>query len=179
MSSNKKKTQNYKVIDPIKSYNFHINFVFIWHRSKSYDFSKVRSCPRRRRREQIERRTGRREGAPRARPPPDPVSLNHATTRGRREGVLRQREREGSPRYAVAGSGVRAPRHHWREERGCRAGGRREGSPHAVPEEGGWAAPEEEMAGPLRRRRRGASCRAGACEGEGEERESWRGEVKP
>jgi hypothetical protein len=138
-------------------------------------------APRRRRREQIERHTGRRrEGAPSARPPPDPASLNHATTRGRREGVLRQREeREGSPRYAVASSGVCAPRHHWREERGCRARGRREGSPHAVPEEGDWAAPEEEMAGPLRRRRRGASCRAGACEGEGEVRESWRGEVKP
>jgi hypothetical protein len=38
-SSNEKKTQNYKVVDLIKGYNFHIKFI-VW---RSYDFSNVLS----------------------------------------------------------------------------------------------------------------------------------------
>ena len=42
MSSNEK-AQNYKVVDLVERYNFHIKIIFIRVRMKRYDFSKVRS----------------------------------------------------------------------------------------------------------------------------------------
>ena len=43
MTSNEK-TQNYKVVDLVECYNFHIEVIFIRVRMKRYNFSKVRPC---------------------------------------------------------------------------------------------------------------------------------------
>ena len=43
MTSNEK-TQNYKVVDLVECYNFHIKVFFIRVRMKRYIFSKVRPC---------------------------------------------------------------------------------------------------------------------------------------
>jgi hypothetical protein len=43
MSLNEK-TQNYKVVDLIESYNFDINFIFIRHHMKELWFLKFQSC---------------------------------------------------------------------------------------------------------------------------------------
>ena len=43
MTSNEK-TQNYKVVDLVESYNFHIKNIFIRVPMKKYNFSKIRPC---------------------------------------------------------------------------------------------------------------------------------------
>ena len=43
MTSNEK-TQNYKVVDLIESYNFYIKIIYIRAPMKKYDFSKTRPC---------------------------------------------------------------------------------------------------------------------------------------
>ena len=43
MTSNEK-TQNYKVVDLVESYNFHIEIIFVQILMNKYDSSKVRSC---------------------------------------------------------------------------------------------------------------------------------------
>ena len=43
MISNEK-TQNYKAVDLVESYNFYIKIIFIRVRIKRYDFSNIRPC---------------------------------------------------------------------------------------------------------------------------------------